>query len=205
MGLYEYFEDNMSVHLILDLSSGGDLVDRLLEAMCFTEAQAGILMQQMLGAVSYLHERRVIHRDLKPGSWQFVTKEKVENDILKLTDFDFACEFADGQKFTTKAGTPYYMSPEMIAGSYDNSTDLWTMGAMMYVLLCGYPAFCAETDDEVFSKVKEGTKSFDDKYWKDVSEDAKNLTGMLLKINPSDRYTAQQALNHAWVKNPPSS
>merc|ERR1712039_491697 len=102
---------------------------------------------------------------------------------------------------TTKAGTPYYVAPQVLAGKYDHLSDLWSCGVIMFVLLCGYPPFYGETDADVLSKVRLGNFSFNAADWKNVSEDAKNLIRMLLKMNPRDRYTAEQALNHEWIKN----
>jgi len=112
-----------------------------------------------------------------------------------------ACLFSPLQILTTKAGTPYYVAPQVLAGKYDQSSDLWSLGVIMYVVLCGYPPFYGETDADVLAKVRLGNFSFNAADWKSVSEDAKNLIRMLLKMNPRDRYTAEQALNHVWVKN----
>jgi len=100
---------------------------------------------------------------------------------------------------TTKAGTPYYVAPQVLAGKYDQSADLWSLGVIMYVVLCGYPPFYGDTDADVLAKVRLGNFSFNAADWKNVSEDAKTLIRMLLKMNPRDRYTAEQALNHIWV------
>merc|ERR1712048_182725 len=116
-------------------------------------------------------------------------------------DFGLSCKFDANQVLTTKAGTPYYVAPQVLAGKYDHLSDLWSCGVIMYVLLCGYPPFFGETDAEVLSKVRLGNFSFNASDWKDVSEDAKNLIRMMLKMNPRDRYTAEQALNHEWIKN----
>merc|ERR1719326_1918819 len=109
--------------------------------------------------------------------------------------------FELGVDLTTKAGTPYYVAPQVLAGKYDQLSDLWSCGVIMYVLLCGYPPFFGETDAEVLSKVRLGNFSFNATDWKNVSDDAKNLIRMLLKMNPRDRYTAEQTLNHEWIKN----
>merc|ERR1712048_612685 len=116
-------------------------------------------------------------------------------------DFGLSCSFAPDQVLTTKAGTPYYVAPQVLAGKYDHQSDLWSCGVIMFVLLCGYPPFYGETDAEVLSKVRLGNFSFNATDWKNVSEDAKNLIRMLLKMNPRDRYTAEQTLNHVWIKN----
>merc|ERR1712007_240536 len=88
-----------------------------------------------------------------------------------------------------------------LAGKYDQLSDMWSVGVIMYVMLCGYPPFFGETDAEVLCKVRLGNFSFNAADWKNVSEDAKNLIRMLLKMNPRDRYTAEQTLNHDWIKN----
>merc|ERR1712232_1297782 len=148
-----------------------------------------------------MHENHVCHRDLKPENFIFSTKEPIEKTLLKIIDFGLSCSFKEGQVLTTKAGTPYYVAPQVLAGKYDHQSDLWSLGVIMYVLLCGYPPFFGETDAEVLSKVRLGNFSFNAADWKNVSEDAKNLIRMLLKMNPKDRYTAEQCLNHEWIKN----
>jgi calcium-dependent protein kinase len=199
--LYETFEDHRNIYLIMELCSGGELFDKIIEAGHFTEVQAAILMQQIIRAIYYMHENHVCHRDLKPENFLFMTREAIDKNLLKIIDFGLSCKFEAGQVLTTKAGTPYYVAPQVLAGKYDHSSDLWSCGVIMYVLLCGYPPFFGETDAEVLSKVRLGNFSFNASDWKNISEDAKNLIRMLLKVNPRDRYTAEQALNHEWIKN----
>merc|ERR1711981_394073 len=130
-----------------------------------------------------------------------MTKDPIQQSLLKVIDFGLACKFDKDQVLTTKAGTPYYVAPQVLAGKYDQASDLWSLGVIMYVVLCGYPPFYGDNDAEVLSKVRLGNFSFNQADWKNVSEDAKNLIRMLLKMNPRDRYTAEQALNHEWIKN----
>merc|ERR1711988_1932057 len=92
-------------------------------------------------------------------------------------------------------------APQVLSGKYGQESDLWSLGVIMYVLLCGYPPFYGETDNDVLAKVRLGTVNFTPADWKNVSDDAKKLIKELLKMNPKDRYTAEQALNHVWVKN----
>merc|ERR1719160_1634940 len=199
--LFENFEDHRSIYLVMELCSGGELFDRIIESGHFTEQQAAILMQQIVRAIYYMHESHTCHRDLKPENFLFMTKEPIDKNLLKIIDFGLSCEFKPGQVLTTKAGTPYYVAPQVLAGKYDQLSDLWSCGVIMYVMLCGYPPFFGETDAEVLSKVRLGNFSFNAADWKNVSEDAKTLIRMLLKMNPRDRYTAEQALNHVWVRN----
>uniref|UniRef100_A0A7S4QYK2 Calcium-dependent protein kinase 1 n=1 Tax=Alexandrium monilatum TaxID=311494 RepID=A0A7S4QYK2_9DINO len=199
--LFESFEDARNLYLVMELCVGGELFDRIIEAGSFTENQAAITMQHMFRAIYYMHESHICHRDLKPENFLFTTKERIEKSTLKVIDFGLACAFTQGQVLTTKAGTPYYVAPQVLLGKYDQASDLWSLGVIMYVLLCGYPPFHGENDADVLAKVRLGNFSFNVSDWKNVSEDAKNLIRMLLKMNPRDRYTAEQALNHNWVKN----
>merc|ERR1719265_135011 len=199
--LYESFEDHRNIYLILELCTGGELFDRIIDCGHFTEAQAAVVMQNMFRALFYMHENHICHRDLKPENFLFTTKEPIEKTGFKVIDFGLACKFAEGQVLTTKAGTPYYVAPQVLAGKYDQASDLWSLGVIMYVVLCGYPPFYGDTDADVLTKVRLGNFSFNAADWKSVSEDAKNLIRMLLKMNPRVRYTADQALNHVWIRN----
>lgn len=146
-----------------------------------------------------MHENHICHRDLKPENFLFTTKDSIERTGLKIIDFGLAHEFGPGITLTTKAGTPYYVAPQVLQGKYDQAADLWSCGVIAFVLMCGYPPFHGETDADVLSKVRAGQFSFAMPDWKNISEDAKDLIRKLLKMNPRDRYTAEQALNHEWV------
>merc|ERR1719223_1732831 len=198
--LYETFEDHRNIYLVMELSSGGELFDRIIDSGHFTEGQAATLMQQIVRAIFYMHENHVTHRDLKPENFLFVTKEAIEKNTLKIIDFGLSCNFQPNQVLTTKAGTPYYVAPQVLAGKYDQMSDMWSIGVIMYVMLCGYPPFFGETDADVLAKVRLGNFSFNAADWKNISEDAKGLIRLLLKMNPKDRHTAEQALNHIWIK-----
>lgn len=198
--LFENFEDHRNIYLVMELCSGGELFDRVIAMGHFTEVQAAIIMQQIIRAIYYMHENHVCHRDLKPENFLFLTKEPIENNLLKIIDFGLSCKFAPGQYLTTKAGTPYYVAPQVLQGKYDQSSDIWSCGVIMYVLLCGYPPFFGDTDNEVLSKVRIGSFTFSPQDWKGISEDAKDLIRLLLKMNTKDRATAEQALNHVWIK-----
>ncbi|CAJ1354054.1 unnamed protein product [Effrenium voratum] len=96
------------------------------------------------------------------------------------------------------------MRPQVLSGKYDKSCDIWSSGVIMpspeYTLLCGYPPFYGKTDQEVLQKVKGGNFTFENKDWRHVSEDAKGLIRMLLKYDPGHRFTAEQALQHEWIR-----
>jgi len=198
--LFETFEDARYIYLVMELCSGGELFDRIIDAGHFTESDAAIVMQQMIRAIYYMHENKVCHRDVKPENFLFYTREPIAKNILKKIDFGLACKFEAGKDLTTKAGTPYYVAPQVLQGKYDQACDLWSAGVIMFVLLCGYPPFYGDTDAQVLQKVRRGEFTFVKEDWKSISVDAKDLITNLLKMDPTARFTAGQALTHPWVK-----
>mmetsp|Transcript_66756 Transcript_66756/g.148234 ORF Transcript_66756/g.148234 Transcript_66756/m.148234 type:complete len:527 (+) Transcript_66756:50-1630(+) len=198
--LYETFEDRRHLYLVMELCSGGELFDRIIEAGHFRESDGAIVVSHILHAIFYMHKNEVCHRDLKPENFLFLTKDPIDQNILKLIDFGLSSVVSDGKAMSTKAGTPYYVAPQVLQGKYDKSCDLWSCGVIMYTMLCGYPPFYGKTDQEVLHKVKHGNYSFDQKDWKNISDDAKGLIKMLLKFDPAERFTAEQALQHDWIR-----
>jgi len=198
--LYETFEDNQFIYMVMELCSGGELFDKIVETHHFTENQAAIIMQQMIRAVYYMHELHVAHRDLKPENFLFLNSDRIEKNTLKLIDFGLSTKFTDGQVLTTKAGTPYYVAPQVLAGKYDKSCDMWSVGVMMYVLLSGYPPFYADRDEDVLKLVKRGKFSFGEG-WRNISQDAKDLITKMLTMDTEKRLTAAQAVKAEWVVN----
>lgn len=199
--LFETFEDHRNIYLVMELCTGGELFDKVIDCGHFTEVQAAIVMQHIFRAIYYMHENKICHRDLKPENFLFSSKEAIEKCSVKIIDFGLAHEFGPDTVLTTKAGTPYYVAPQVLQGRYDQAADLWSCGVIMFVLLCGYPPFYGENDADVLAKVRLGNFTFNASDWKNVSEDSQNLVRNLLKMNPKDRYTAEQALNHVWVVN----
>ena len=88
----------------------------------------------------------------------------------------------------TKVGTPYYVAPEVLRREYTKSCDIWSIGVITYILLCGYPPFYGDSDNEIFESVRVGRYDFPSPEWDDISQDAKNFIGYLLKMNPGERY-----------------
>merc|ERR1719238_1047777 len=133
--LYETFEDHRNIYLVMELCAGGELFDRIIECGHFTEVQVAILMQQIIRAIYYMHENKVCHRDLKPENFLFMTKDPIDKNLLKIIDFGLSCKFETGLVLSTKAGTPYYVAPEVLSGKYDHLSDMWSVGVIMYVIL----------------------------------------------------------------------
>jgi calcium-dependent protein kinase len=202
ISLFETYEDKMFIYLVMELCTGGELFDRIISEGHFTEAQAATVMQQMLQSIFYMHRHKpaVCHRDLKPENFLFATQDPIEKNRLKLIDFGLSKTINPGEGLHTRAGTPYYVAPEVLRGSYNELCDAWSAGVIMYTLLCGYPPFHGRNDQEVLSKVRRGNYNFVERDWRTVSADGKDLIRKLLRFEPEQRFTAEQALNHTWIK-----
>lgn len=154
--LYEYFEDEENVYLVCELCAGGELFDRIIKAEFFEEDQAAEIFRQILQALNYCHTQNIVHRDLKPENFLFQTE--ADDSDLKIIDFGLSKIMEGGRihRMKTRAGTPYYISPEVLAGNYDVSCDMWSAGCMLYILLCGYPPFYGDNNQEILEMVRVG-------------------------------------------------
>lgn len=197
--LFETYEDSRCVYLIMELCVGGELFESIISSDHFGEKDAAVLMKQIIRGLYYMHQLHVCHRDLKPENFLFLQKGHVKDTTLKIIDFGLSCFFEEGQYLVTRAGTPYYIAPQVLIGRYTQASDLWSIGVIMYVLLCGYTPFHGETDAAVLAKVQVGSYQFHPSDWRGISEDAKNLISRLLAIDPTVRATAADALNHVWI------
>ena len=153
-------------------------------------------------AVAHLPHMQLAHRDLKPENLLYT--DKTGQAILKLTDFGFAKEIHDGKSLVTPCYTPYYVAPEVLGPEmYDLSCDMWSIGVIMYILLCGYPPFYsyggAPISPGMKKRIRQGQYTFPDPEWTNVTKNAKELIKGLLKTNPSERYTIDDVLRHPWI------
>jgi len=204
------FEQNgaqvTDVHLVTDLCRGGELFHRIIEkgsncdndSPCFTEAEAARIMYQLLHAVAYMHELDVAHRDIKPENILFETTD--EDSPIKIIDFGlsrkhYACE----PPMNNVVGTPYYIAPEVLRRSYTKSSDLWSVGVIAYILMCGYPPFNGEDNNAVYDAVRRGRLCFPSAEWSGTSRESRHFIRCLLQRDPRERVSALQALNHPWI------
>jgi len=197
--LHETFQDRGSYYLVMDFCAGGDLFESIIAAGHFNEVQAARVMQQLLLAVKYMHDQFIFFGDMKPEN-VLLTERNIDEAIVKLVDFSGAQRFTPGVHLTLKRGTPYYVAPQVLEGKYDEKADNWSLGVLMYALLCGYPPFFGNTDAEILARVKVGFFSFNRSDWHLISKDATDLVRELLKRNPADRCTAAEALQHEWMR-----
>lgn len=178
---------------------GGELFDRIVAAHRFTEKHAADIMNQMLSAVKHLHEKGIVHRDLKPEN--FLMDDTTENAEVKLIDFGLSKRFSsqdEMERMHTVVGTPYYVAPEVLKGNYDVSCDVWSLGVILFVFLCGYPPFEGDNNKEIFRNVIKQPLTFDPADWNNISGLAKDLVCKMLEKDASRRISAQQCLEHPW-------
>jgi calcium-dependent protein kinase len=139
-----------------------------------------------------------VHRDIKPEN--FLLQNKTRDSPLKVIDFGLAKRFESGVDMTTKAGTPYYVAPQVLAGKYSEKCDIWSCGVIAYVLLCGYPPFYGDTDEEILRMVKKGQFDFPSPDWDGISPPGKDMIRNMLTLDESKRPTAAQCLDNKWLR-----
>ena len=216
--LYEIFEDERYISLIMEFCQGGELFQKINELaekdQSFSEKEAVKIFKQLMSAVSYCHSQGICHRDLKPENILFLTKDP--NSPIKIIDFGLSKIFGEikpimkGNKvekniMSLRVGTAYYMSPEVLQGNYDNKCDIWACGVILYIMLCGYPPFDGETENDILKAISKKKFFFPEEEWKSVSDDAKDLIKHMI-CDPDKRYNAEMILNHPWIeKNAPNS
>mmetsp|Transcript_36748 Transcript_36748/g.27201 ORF Transcript_36748/g.27201 Transcript_36748/m.27201 type:complete len:212 (-) Transcript_36748:675-1310(-) len=185
--LYEVFEDKNYIYLVTELCTGGELFDEIIVKQHFSEVDAAKVIQQVLSAVSYCHKNKVVHRDLKPEN---ILLDSKNNDIIKIIDFGTSQVFSPDTKLHQALGTPYYIAPEVLRGEYDEKCDVWSIGVILYILLCGQPPFNGAKDKDILKKVKEGKFTYSDEIWKKRSAESMDLINRCLTLNPDERLSA---------------
>ncbi|KAK8716402.1 hypothetical protein V6N13_043711 [Hibiscus sabdariffa] len=191
------YEDQLSVHLVMELCEGGELFDRIVKKGHYSEREAAKLIKTIVGVVEACHSLGVMHRDLKPENFLFDTVE--EDAALKATDFGLSVFYKPGESFSDVVGSPYYVAPEVLRKHYGPESDVWSAGVILYILLSGVPPFWAETEMGIFRQILQGKIDFDSPPWPAISDSAKDLIRKMLDRNPKRRLTAHQVLCHPWI------
>ncbi|XP_063149196.1 calcium/calmodulin-dependent protein kinase type IV [Candoia aspera] len=197
--LKEIFETPTEISLVLELVTGGELFDRIVEKGYYSERDAADAVKQILEAVAYLHANGIVHRDLKPENLLYATP--APDAPLKIADFGLSKIVADQVTMKTVCGTPGYCAPEILRGcAYGSEVDMWSIGIITYILLCGFEPFYDERGDQyMFKRILNCEYDFVSPWWDDVSLNAKDLVRKLIVLDPKKRLTTFQALQHPWV------
>ncbi|GAB4847010.1 CDPK- kinase 5 [Ancistrocladus abbreviatus] len=197
---YEAYEDSDNVYIVMEFCQGGELLDRILSmGGKYTEDDAKAVMMQILNVVAYCHLQGVVHRDLKPENFLFTSKD--EDSQLKAIDFGLSDFVKPDEKLNDIVGSAYYVAPEVLHRSYSTEADVWSIGVIAYILLCGSRPFWARTESGIFRAVLKADPNFDELPWPSLSSDAKDFVKRMLNKDPRKRISAAQALCHPWLRN----
>ncbi|KNA10693.1 hypothetical protein SOVF_141970 [Spinacia oleracea] len=195
---YESYEDDDNVYVVMELCQGGELLDRILSrGGKFSEEDAKAVMVQILSVTAYCHLQGVVHRDLKPENFLFTSKD--ENAPLKAIDFGLSDYVKPDERLNDIVGSAYYVAPEVLHRAYGTEADMWSIGVIAYILLCGSRPFWARTESGIFRAVLKADPSFDEAPWPSLSPEAIDFVKRLLNKDYRKRLTAAQALSHPWL------
>merc|ERR1711964_510593 len=229
--LIENFEEANCFYLVFEKMLGGPLLDHIQRRVCFTEAEASRIVKDLAGALKHLHAQGVAHRDLKPDN--VLCMNSNSPGPVKLCDFDLcsapvSIDTTITPTLLSPVGSLEYMAPEVVdtfliddydddddeSICYNKKCDLWSLGVIMYILLCGYAPFagncgldcgwdrgesCTDCQEKLFSSIKEGRLVFPDQHWAAISPQAKDLIQRLLVKDSGARLDANQVLDHPWI------
>ncbi|KAL9151992.1 hypothetical protein ABFS82_11G088900 [Erythranthe guttata] len=197
---HDAYEDQENVYIVMELCEGGELLDRILSrGGKYTEEDAKVVMMQILNVVAFFHLQGVVHRDLKPENFLFKTKE--ENSALKAIDFGLSDFVKPDERLNDIVGSAYYVAPEVLHRAYSTEADVWSIGVISYILLCGSRPFWARTESGIFRAVVKAEPTYEEQPWPTLSAEAKDFVKRLLNKDPRKRMTAAQAICHPWIRN----
>lgn len=205
VNLHKVFMDEGHTYLVLELLKGGELLDRIRRNSKFSESEASSILRKLVSAVSFMHSHGVVHRDLKPENLLFTSTD--DNAEIKVVDFGFARLKQEKEPMHTPCFTLHYAAPEVLNGDskgYDENCDLWSLGVILYTMLCGKAPFHANSRDDsaaaVMNRIKSGEFTFSSPAWHGVSTEAKSVVQGLLTVNPSQRLRMVDLKNNSWVQ-----
>jgi len=201
--LYEIFESQRSLYLVMEQCKGGEVFDRIIEHIqnknMYSEKDAANMFLQVMSSIEYCHNLGISHRDLKPENLLYLNEGDEKNNPIKVIDFGLSQIFIN-RKLKTKVGTAYYVAPEILKGDYTELCDIWSAGVILYIFLSGDPPFNGPNDNAIYTKIAQMKFSFPKKKWKNISDEAKDLITHMIAPE-KERYNAKQVIAHPWFKN----
>ena len=206
--LQEIWNDGKGrIHVVMELAKGNDLYTDLRRVKCYEEDIAAHIFIDILKSVRYIHSMGVVHRDLKLQNFVFEDENEGGGKFaspLKLIDFGCSELYYLKEEHTMSefVGTSYFVAPEVVSKEegYTEKCDMWSLGVILYMLLCGEPPFFGKTDQEIVERVVAGTYDFSNFRWGLVSSRAKDLVKKLLVLDADERLTAREAFEHPWIQ-----
>ncbi|KAL1896393.1 serine/threonine protein kinase [Sporothrix stenoceras] len=206
--LKDTFNEKNAVYLVLELAAEGELFNFIVLNQKLSESETRKLFKQLFEGVKYLHERNIVHRDIKPENILLVDRDL----HVKLADFGLAKIIGEESFTTTLCGTPSYVAPEILADGrhrkYTKAVDIWSLGVVLYICLCGFPPFSDELRSPEFpfnmsQQIRSGRFTFPSPYWDSVGDAALDLIDHMLVVDPERRYTVDQCMAHPWMNETP--
>jgi len=197
--LYEIYENDHAIFLIVELLRGGELFERIVKKGQYNEKDTCTLMKKLLSSLNYLHERGIMHRDLKPEN--LILKDNDNDWDIKIADFGLATHINVSEFLFKRCGTPGYVAPEILADEkYDEKVDIFSAGVILYILLTGGSPFHGKSYNEILWKNKTCDIKFNfNDYGHKISESATDLMKKMLAKDPKQRISAREALQHDWI------
>lgn len=202
VSLHRTFTDNSSLFLVCEYMDGGSLFDEIVGQKVYSEEQARFIMKQLLQALKYLHGKRIVHRDVKADNLLLSRSKDSDHVTVKLADFGLARRLPVNSDVISceASGAPLFLAPETILEDLiGQAVDLWACGVILFILLAGYPPFWNSSDEKLLLSILQGHYTMPSPYWDNVSNEAKDLVQRLLVVEPRQRLTASEALNHPWL------
>ncbi|XP_010476240.1 PREDICTED: serine/threonine-protein kinase PEPKR2 [Camelina sativa] len=192
--LHAVYEESDCFHLVMELCSGGRLIDQMVKVGRYSEQRAANIFKDLMLVISYCHEMGVVHRDIKPENILLTAAGKIQ-----LADFGLAMRIAKGQTLSGLAGSPAYVAPEVLSENYSEKVDIWSAGVLLYALLSGVLPFKGDSLDAIFEAIKNVKLDFNSGVWESVSKPARDLLARMLTREESARITADEVLRHPWI------
>ena len=198
MSIYEIVETTTRIYIISEYLSGGQLFEKLVAGGAITERIAARYLTDIILALNYCHQRNIIHRDIKPENLLF--ESDAPDAHLKIIDFGISrINKSSNRDLHVSVGAVSYMAPERFKGLISTKSDIWSAGVILYTMLCGSLPFHAVKDSDTAELITQAAIDMNKPEWEDVSIEAKNLVAKLLKKEPKERPTAQDALSAPWL------
>ena len=198
--IFEFYSSKQNYSIVTELCPGGELFEQIIDKGPFNEKYSAYVMYQIFSAVNYCHKMHIVHRDLKPENILIVDKDKEGLPTIKICDFGTSKIFEKDTVQKKLVGSSYYIAPEVLKKHYNEKCDIWSCGVIMYILLSARPPFGGENDNEIMGRVAYGKYDLSSPPFNKLSKSSLDLIQKLLTMDPNQRITAEQALNHPWFK-----
>eukprot|EP00924_Labyrinthula_sp_SR-Ha-C_P003803 snap_masked-scaffold_3-processed-gene-5.19-mRNA-1 protein AED:0.17 eAED:0.21 QI:0/-1/0/1/-1/1/1/0/664 len=209
ISLKDVYEDEDYMYLVMELAQGGELFDRIIAEGEFSERDASRIMRQATRAIRHIHKKNCIHLDVKPENLLLAKEDGFQEDdenLVKLADFGLAIKLPDDEyvhKKEEQVGTPVYWAPELIGNdSFGKPVDIWALGCVLYILICGSHPFDEYGDLEevkILARIVRGDYDRSNEQYLAMSPQGKDLLTHMLDPDPATRYNAKQVLAHPWM------